>query len=285
MKLLRVGPAGAERPALLDADGTLRDLSELVTDVDAALLADDAALERVRAAAASGSLPALDASGLRVGPPVGRIGKVVCIGLNYHDHAAETGAEPPAEPVVFFKAADTVVGPDDTVLVPRGSVKTDWEVELAVVIGRTARYVDSHEAALACVAGYAVAHDVSEREFQIERGGTWDKGKNCETFNPLGPWLVTADEVPDPQALGLRLWVNGELKQDGTTADQIFPVAEVVRYVSQFMTLYPGDVINTGTPAGVAMGQPEPKPYLRAGDVVELEIDGLGRQRQELKGA
>ncbi|MFJ8957372.1 fumarylacetoacetate hydrolase family protein [Streptomyces sp. NPDC102381] len=285
MKLLRVGPAGAERPALLDAEGTLRDLSELVTDVDGALLADDAAIERVRAAAAAGELPVLDASGLRIGPPVARIGKVVCIGLNYHDHAAETGAEPPAEPVVFFKAADTVVGPDDTVLVPRGSVKTDWEVELAIVIGRTARYVESHEAALACVAGYAVAHDVSEREFQIERGGTWDKGKNCETFNPLGPWLVTADEVPDPQALGLRLWVNGELKQDGTTADQIFPVAEVVRYVSQFMTLYPGDVINTGTPAGVAMGQPEPKPYLRAGDVVELEIDGLGRQRQELKGA
>ncbi|MGD6745250.1 fumarylacetoacetate hydrolase family protein [Streptomyces sp. BH106] len=285
MKLLRVGPAGAERPALLDAEGTLRDLSELVTDVDGALLSDDAAIERVRAAAAAGELPVLDASGLRIGPPVARIGKVVCIGLNYHDHAAETGAEPPAEPVVFFKAADTVVGPDDTVLVPRGSVKTDWEVELAIVIGRTARYVESHEAALACVAGYAVAHDVSEREFQIERGGTWDKGKNCETFNPLGPWLVTADEVPDPQALGLRLWVNGELKQNGSTADQIFPVAEVVRYVSQFMTLYPGDVINTGTPAGVAMGQPEPKPYLRAGDVVELEIDGLGRQRQELKGA
>ncbi|MFE6890315.1 fumarylacetoacetate hydrolase family protein [Streptomyces sp. NPDC057694] len=285
MKLLRVGPAGAERPALLDAEGTLRDLSGLVTDVDGALLADDAALDRVRAAAASGELPALDCAGLRVGPPVARIGKVVCIGLNYHDHAAETGAEPPAEPVVFFKAADTVVGPDDTVLVPRRSTKTDWEVELAVVIGRTARYVESHEAALACVGGYAVAHDVSEREFQIERGGTWDKGKNCETFNPLGPWLVTPDEVQDPQALGLKLWVNGELKQDGSTADQIFPVAEVVRYVSQFMTLYPGDVINTGTPAGVAMGQPEPKPYLRAGDVVELEIEGLGRQRQELKPA
>ncbi|MFJ4715650.1 fumarylacetoacetate hydrolase family protein [Streptomyces sp. NPDC088785] len=285
MKLLRVGPAGAERPALLDAGGTLRDLSGLVPDVDGALLADDAALDRVRAAAAAGELPALDPAGLRVGAPVGRIGKVVCIGLNYHDHAAETGAEAPAEPVVFFKAADTVVGPDDTVLVPRRSTKTDWEVELAVVIGRTARYVESHEAALACVGGYAVAHDVSEREFQIERGGTWDKGKNCETFNPLGPWLVTPDEVPDPQALGLRLWVNGELKQDGSTADQIFSVAEVVRYVSQFMTLYPGDVINTGTPAGVAMGQPEPKPYLRAGDVVELEIEGLGRQRQELKPA
>ncbi|MFE5729411.1 MULTISPECIES: fumarylacetoacetate hydrolase family protein [unclassified Streptomyces] len=285
MKLLRVGPPGAERPALLDQGGTLRDLSALVDDVDGGLLADAAALDRIRAAAGAGVLPPLDATGLRVGPPVGRIGKVVCIGLNYHDHAAETGQATPAEPVVFLKAADTVVGPDDTVLVPRGSVKTDWEVELAVVIGRTARYLETDEEALAHVAGYAVAHDVSEREFQIERGGTWDKGKNCETFNPLGPWLVTADEVPDPQALSLRLWVNGELKQDGRTSDQIFPVAEVVRYVSRFMTLYPGDVINTGTPAGVAMGQPEPKPYLRPGDVVELEVEGLGRQRQELKGA
>lgn len=285
MKLLRVGTAGAERPALLDAEGTLRDLSGTVTDIDGALLADTAALDRIRSAAESGELPVLDAEGLRVGPPVGRIGKVVCIGLNYHDHAAETGAATPAEPVIFFKAADTVVGPEDTVLVPRKSVKTDWEVELAIVVGRTARYLESDEEALAHVAGYAVSHDVSEREFQIERGGTWDKGKNCETFNPLGPWLVTKDEVPDPQALSLKLWVNGELKQDGTTAQQIFPVAEVVRYVSQFMTLYPGDVINTGTPAGVAMGQPEPKPYLRAGDVVELEIAGLGRQRQELKQA
>ncbi|MFF7437133.1 fumarylacetoacetate hydrolase family protein [Streptomyces sp. NPDC008122] len=285
MKLLRVGPPGAERPALLDQDGTLRDLSALVDDIDGGLLADASALDRVRGAAAAGVLPALDATGLRVGPPVGRIGKVVCIGLNYHGHAAETGQATPVEPVVFLKAADTVVGPDDTVLVPRGSVKTDWEVELAIVIGRTARYLETDEEALAHVAGYAVAHDVSEREFQIERGGTWDKGKNCETFNPLGPWLVTADEVPDPQDLGLKLWVNGELKQDGHTSDQIFPVAEVVRYVSRFMTLYPGDVINTGTPAGVAMGQPEPKPYLRPGDVVELEVEGLGRQRQEFKGA
>ncbi|MCG7206938.1 fumarylacetoacetate hydrolase family protein [Streptomyces arenae] len=285
MKLLRVGTTGAERPALLDAEGVLRDLSGVVDDIDGALLADDAALARVRAAADAGELPALDATGLRIGPPLGRIGKVVCIGLNYHDHARETGAEPPAEPVVFFKAADTVVGPNDTVLVPRGSVKTDWEVELAVVIGRTARYLSDDEDPLAYVAGYAVAHDVSEREFQIERGGTWDKGKNCETFNPLGPWLVTADEVGDPQGLSLRLWVNGELKQDGTTAEQIFSVAEVVRYVSQFMVLYPGDVINTGTPAGVALGAPEPKPFLRGGDVVELEIAGLGRQRQEFKDA
>jgi 2-keto-4-pentenoate hydratase/2-oxohepta-3-ene-1,7-dioic acid hydratase in catechol pathway len=317
VKLLRVGSAGAERPALLDADGVLRDLSGLVPDIDGALLADEAALARVRDAEAGGALPRLDGESLRVGAPLGRIGKIVCIGLNYHDHATETGAKIPAEPILFMKAPDTVVGPDDTVLVPRGSEKTDWEVELAVVIGRTARYLESEEAALAAVAGYAIAHDVSElgvvigseasyveeadalshvagyvlvndlseRAFQIERGGQWDKGKNCETFNPLGPWLVTADEVPDPQALGLRLWVNGELKQNGTTAEQIFPVAEVVRYLSQFMTLYPGDVINTGTPAGVAMGQPDPKPYLRAGDVVELEIDGLGRQRQAFKSA
>ncbi|MDX3233260.1 fumarylacetoacetate hydrolase family protein [Streptomyces sp. ME19-01-6] len=285
MKLLRVGPAGAERPAVLDESGTPRDLSGLVKDIDGALLADEAALARIREAAASGELPALDATDSRIGPPLGRIGKIVCIGLNYHDHATETGAAIPEEPILFMKAPDTVVGPEDTVLVPRGSEKTDWEVELAVVIGRTARYLASDEEALASVAGYAVAHDVSERAFQIERGGQWDKGKNCETFNPLGPWLVTADEIPDPQALALRLWVNGELKQDGTTADQIFPVAQVVRYLSQFMTLYPGDVINTGTPAGVAMGRPEPKPYLRAGDVVELEIDGLGRQRQEFKDA
>jgi 2-keto-4-pentenoate hydratase/2-oxohepta-3-ene-1,7-dioic acid hydratase in catechol pathway len=285
MKLLRVGTAGAERPALLDAEGTLRDLSAVVPDIDGPLLADDGALGRIRAAADAGTLPALDSAGLRIGPPLARIGKIVCIGLNYHDHARETGAEPPSEPVIFFKAADTVVGPHDTVLIPRSSVKTDWEVELAVVIGRTARYLGSVEEGLAHVAGYAVAHDVSEREFQIERGGTWDKGKNCETFNPLGPWLVTADEVPDPQNLSLRLWVNGQLKQDGTTAEQIFGVGEVVRYVSQFMTLYPGDVINTGTPAGVALGEPEPKPFLRAGDVVELEIEGLGRQRQEFKDA
>jgi 2-keto-4-pentenoate hydratase/2-oxohepta-3-ene-1,7-dioic acid hydratase in catechol pathway len=284
VKLLRAGAAGAERPALLDRDGVLRDLSALVPDIDGSLLADDAALARIREAEADGTLPALDAS-LRVAPPLGRIGKIVCIGLNYHDHATETGADIPAEPIIFMKAPDTVVGPEDTVLVPRGSEKTDWEVELAVVIGRELRYAASADEALAAVAGYAIAHDVSERAFQIERGGQWDKGKNCETFNPLGPWLVTADEVPEPQALGLRLWVNGELKQNGSTADQIFPVAEVVRYLSQFMTLYPGDVINTGTPAGVALGQPDPKPYLRVGDVVELEIDGLGRQRQVFKGA
>ncbi|MFG2295364.1 fumarylacetoacetate hydrolase family protein [Streptomyces sp. NPDC048603] len=285
MKLLRVGPVGAERPALLDQDGTLRDLSGLVADVNGELLADDSALSRVRDAAASGELPALDAEGQRIGSPVGRIGKIVGIGLNYHCHAAEVGAEAPAEPIVFMKAPDTVVGPDDNVLIPRGSVKTDWEAELGVVIGATARYLSSAEEALSHVAGYTLVNDVTERAFQNERGGTWDKGKNCETFTPIGPWLVTADEVADPQALGVKLWVNGELKQDGTTASQIFPVGEVVRYLSHFMTLHPGDVIVTGTPAGVAAGQPEPKPFLRAGDVVEVEIEGLGRQRQEFKSA
>ncbi|MFE9332456.1 fumarylacetoacetate hydrolase family protein [Streptomyces sp. NPDC006925] len=289
MKLLRVGPAGAERPALLDEDGTLRDLSGVVPDIDPELLADPAALDRVRAAAAAGKLPGAAADtgseGPRIGPPLARIGKIVCIGLNFHDHARETGAPVPEEPIVFMKAPDTVVGPHDPVLIPRGSRKTDWEVELAVVVGRTARYLESDQEALACVAGYTVGNDVSERAFQLERGGQWDKGKNCETFNPLGPWLVTADEVPDPQALAMRLWVNGTLRQDGSTADQIFPVAEVLRHLSHFMTLHPGDIVSTGTPAGVAMGMPEPKPYLRDGDVVELEIAGLGRQRQVMVSA
>ena len=283
MKLLRVGPRDTERPAALDAEGRLVDLSGVVEDITGELLAG-AELARVRAAVDGGGLPVLDAEVMRIGPPI-RPGKVVCIGLNYHDHAAETGATLPTEPVLFLKAADTVVGPFDDVLIPRRSQKTDFEVELAVVIGRTARYVDSDAEALACVAGYAVVNDVSEREFQLERQGQWDKGKNCETFNPLGPWLVTADEVGDPQALGLRLWVNGELRQDGNTANMNFGVAELVRYLSRFMVLYPGDVINTGTPAGVALGQPEPKPYLRAGDVVELEIDGLGRARQVMVAA
>jgi 2-keto-4-pentenoate hydratase/2-oxohepta-3-ene-1,7-dioic acid hydratase in catechol pathway len=280
VKLLRVGPRGAERPAALDGEGRLVDLSSVVEDITGDLLAG-ADLDRVRDAVRGGELPVLDADGLRIGPPI-LPGKVVCIGLNYRDHAAETGATLPTEPVVFLKAGDTVVGPFDDVLIPRGSAKTDWEVELAVVIGHTARYVATDADALACIGGYAVVNDVSEREFQLERLGQWDKGKNCETFNPVGPWLVTADEVADPQALGLRLWVNGELKQDGNTANMAFGVAEIVRYVSQFMVLYPGDVINTGTPAGVALGQAEPKPYLKAGDVVELEIDGLGRARQAM---
>ncbi|GAB7037017.1 fumarylacetoacetate hydrolase family protein [Catenuloplanes niger] len=279
VRLLRVGPVGAERPAVLDGAGVLRDLSGVVPDIDPAFLAGGWPAE------IPDGLPVLDPGGLRIGPPVARIGKIVCIGLNYHDHAAETGAAAPGEPVVFMKAADTVVGPYDDVLVPRGSEKTDWEVELAVVIGRTAAYLESADQAAHHIAGYAVAHDVSERAFQLERGGQWDKGKNCATFNPLGPWLVTADEVPDPQNLGLRLRVNGEVRQAGSTKDMIFGVYEIVRYLSQFMTLHPGDVINTGTPAGVALGQPEPKPYLRPGDVVELEIDGLGRQRQTFRAA
>ena len=281
MKLLRVGPAGDERPAVLAADGTPRDLSGLISDIDGARDIDghflaSGALDRVRAE----ELPPLESSG-RIGPPIARPGKVVCLGLNYRDHAAETGAEPPAEPILFMKAPNTVVGPDDDVLIPRGSVKTDYEVELAIIIGREARYLDGADQAKDVIAGYAIANDVSEREYQLELGGTWDKGKSCETFNPLGPYLVTADEVPDPQQLSLKLWVNGEPRQDGSTKDMIFGVYETVVYISRFMVLEPGDVINTGTPAGVAMGRPG-QPYLRTGDVVELEIEGLGRQRQQM---
>jgi 2-keto-4-pentenoate hydratase/2-oxohepta-3-ene-1,7-dioic acid hydratase in catechol pathway len=283
VKLLRVGPRAAERPAALDGSGQLLDLSEVVDDITGACLSGEV-LARIRAAVEGGGLPVLDPDGLRVGAPL-TPGKIICIGLNYRDHAAETGATLPTEPVMFLKAPDTVVGPDDDVYIPRNSVKTDWEVELAVVIGTTARYLESDEEALACVGGYAVVNDVSEREFQLERQGQWDKGKNSETFNPLGPWLVTADEVPDPQNLGLRLWVNGKQWQNGNTKNMAFGVAEIVRYLSQFVVLHPGDVINTGTPAGVALGQPEPKPYLRAGDVVELEIDGLGRARQQFVAA
>ncbi|MEV4565897.1 fumarylacetoacetate hydrolase family protein [Nonomuraea sp. NPDC049419] len=276
MKLLRVGPVGQERPVVMDDAGNLRDIG--VPEIDGAFLASGG-VARVREALERGDLPVVEAEGLRVGAPIARPGKIVCIGLNFSDHAAESGAAVPEEPVVFMKASNTMVGPYDEVLVPRGSVKTDWEVELAIVIGREARYLGSREEALEVVAGYAISNDVSEREFQLERGGQWDKGKSCETFNPLGPWLVTADEVGDPQNLAMRLWVNGELRQDGDTKNMIFDVAEVVRYLSRFMVLEPGDVINTGTPAGVAMGMPG-QPYLRAGDVMELEIEGLGRQRQ-----
>ncbi|WP_456319072.1 fumarylacetoacetate hydrolase family protein [Herbidospora solisilvae] len=264
---------------MLTDDERLLDLGEFLNGAD--FTPDffaSGGLDRVRAALADDPLPELDQDGLRIGPPVARPGKIVCIGLNYRDHAEESGAAVPTEPVVFMKAPNTVVGPFDEVLVPRASVKTDWEVELAIVIGSTCRYLGSHEEALAAVAGYTVSNDVSEREFQLERGGQWDKGKSCETFQPLGPWLVTADEVADPQALGLRLWVNGDLKQNGDTKNMIFGVAEIVRYLSQFMVLEPGDVINTGTPAGVALSGLHP--YLKEGDVMELEIDGLGRQRQ-----
>jgi 2-keto-4-pentenoate hydratase/2-oxohepta-3-ene-1,7-dioic acid hydratase in catechol pathway len=279
MRLIRLGAAGAERPAVLTADGLVLDASGVVRDYDAAFWESGPAA--LAAAVEAGALPEVPTAD-RFGPPIARPAKVVCIGLNYRDHAEETHAAVPTEPVIFMKAPDCVVGPDDEVLVPRGSVKTDYEVELGVVIGRTARYVESDADALACVGGYMISHDVSEREFQLERTGTWDKGKSCETFNPVGPHLVTADEIADPQDLGLRLWVNGELRQDSSTSNMIFGVAELIRTVSQYMVLRPGDLVNTGTPAGVALGQPDPKPYLRAGDVVELEIDRLGRQRQTL---
>lgn len=280
MTLGRLGDPGSEIPVIRH-DGRVYDLRPLTADIDGAFLAGDG-IARAHAAAVAGDLPELDgAADLRVAPPIAQPAKVVCIGLNYHDHAEETGAAVPAEPVVFMKDPTTIVGAFDNVLIPRASTKTDWEVELGVVIGTEARYVESPEAALAHVAGYVLSHDVSEREFQLERGGQWDKGKSCETFNPLGPDLVRAEDVADPQNLGLRLWVNGELRQNGSTSAQIFPVAHVIWYLSQFMVLRPGDLINTGTPAGVALGIPD-HPYLREGDVVELEIDGLGRARQTM---
>jgi 2-keto-4-pentenoate hydratase/2-oxohepta-3-ene-1,7-dioic acid hydratase in catechol pathway len=254
---------------------TWHDLTPLVDELDGRVFHR---LDEIRAALAAGTLPVVPEPE-RFGQPLTGVGKVVCIGLNYRAHAEETGATPPSEPVLFLKTPDTIVGPHDEVLIPRRSRKTDYEVELAVVIGAEARYLEDEAAAAAVIGGYAVSNDVSEREFQTERGGTWDKGKNCETFNPLGPWLLTADEVADPQALTMRTWVNGDLRQDGTTKNMIFGVHHLVWYLSQFLVLRPGDVINTGTPAGVAMGS-ESTPYLREGDVVELEIDGLGHQRQ-----
>lgn len=278
MFLVRLGQPGAERPAVRAADGTVYDLSSVTGDFDGAFFAGDGP-DRAREAVESGHLPVLDASGLRTGAPVARPGAVICIGQNYAAHAAESGAEPPTSPIIFFKHPNTVVGPYDDVAIPPGSVKTDWEVELAVVIGRQARYLESPEQALAHVAGYAVANDVSERTYQIEQsGGQWSKGKSCETFNPLGPVLATPDEVPDPQALGLRSWVNGEPRQDSNTSDMIFSVAYLIWYLSQYLVLDPGDLINTGTPQGVALSGRFP--YLAAGDRVEMEIDGLGRQRQ-----
>jgi 2-keto-4-pentenoate hydratase/2-oxohepta-3-ene-1,7-dioic acid hydratase in catechol pathway len=276
MKFARHRNGGGEQPIVEGSDGRWRDLTSLTSDLTAEFVAGSGALDFA-------ALPEVDEP-TNFAPPLASVGKIVCVGLNYRDHAKETGAEPPREPILFLKAGDTVVGPYDDVLIPRRSVKTDWEVELAIVIGTTARYLESVDDAAACVAGYAVSHDVSERAFQLERGGQWDKGKNCETFNPLGPWLVTPDEVPDPQNLGLRLWVNGVQRQDGHTSNMIFGVDYLIWYISQFMVLRPGDVINSGTPAGVAMGMAD-TPYLRDGDVVELEIDGLGRQRQSFKPA
>jgi 2-keto-4-pentenoate hydratase/2-oxohepta-3-ene-1,7-dioic acid hydratase in catechol pathway len=274
MRLARHGAPGEERPIAAGDDEVWRDLAAVTPDINGAFLRDG--LDAARRALPD--LPPVSELG-RFGPPVAGVGKVVCIGLNYRDHAAETGADLPTEPIVFLKTPDTVVGPHDQVLIPRGSTKTDWEVELAVVIGAEARYLDSPADAASRIAGYAISNDVSEREFQLERGGQWDKGKNCETFNPFGPWVSTADDVADPQNLTLRLSVNGERRQDGNTKDMIFPVDHLVWYLSQFMVLRAGDVINTGTPHGVAMGLAD-KPYLRPGDVVELEIDGLGQQRQ-----
>ncbi|MBH0130715.1 fumarylacetoacetate hydrolase family protein [Salinibacterium sp. NK8237] len=279
MRFARLGPIGSEIPVVLH-DGGAFDLRPIASDIDGSFFASGG-IDAARAAVAAGTLPAVETEGVRVGAAIAQPGKIVCVGLNYSDHAEETGATLPDEPVIFMKDPSTMVGAFDNVLIPRMSVKTDWEVELGVVIGATARYLDSPDDAAAVIAGYAVSHDVSERAFQLERGGTWDKGKSCETFNPFGPELVTADEVSDPQALGLRLWVNGVERQNGTTANMAFGVHYVVWYLSQFMVLRPGDVINTGTPAGVAMGI-EGQPYLRAGDVVELEIDGLGRARQEM---
>lgn len=276
MKLMRHGPKGQEKPGILDETGRMRDLSGVVPDIAGEVLTPEG-LSRI-AALDVASLP-LVPEGTRYGPCVGHVGKFICVGLNYADHAAESGMEVPAEPVLFFKATSAICGPDDDVIIPRGSVKTDWEVELGVVIGREARYV-SREAALEHVAGYCVINDLSEREFQLERGGQWVKGKSCDTFGPIGPWLVTRDEVPDPQALDIWLEVDGVRLQDGNTRTMIFGIAEIVSYISQFMSLQPGDVISTGTPPGVGLGmKPEPV-YLRAGQTMHLGIEGLGQQTQ-----
>jgi 2-keto-4-pentenoate hydratase/2-oxohepta-3-ene-1,7-dioic acid hydratase in catechol pathway len=277
---MRVGAPGAEIPVVLAPDSRHHDMRPVTADIDGAFWSTEGP-ERVRAALRAGRLPVISTDGLRVGAPVARPGVVLCVGMNYAAHAAETGAAPPEHPVVFYKAPNTVAGPDDEVLNPRGAAKMDWEVELAVVVGKRARYLESPDQALEHVAGYAVSNDVSERALQLETsGGQWSKGKSCETFNPLGPWLVTADEAGDPQDLGLRSWVNGEPRQDSSTKDMIFPVAELIYRLSQVTVLDPGDVVNTGTPEGVALSGRFP--YLAPGDVIELEIDGLGRQRQRV---
>ncbi|MCW5721007.1 MAG: fumarylacetoacetate hydrolase family protein [Devosia sp.] len=275
MKLLRHGPKGAERPALRDAGGVIRDLSGIVPDIAGSVLSPEG-LARL-AAIDPASLPALEPG--RLGAPVGQVGKFICVGLNYADHARETGKEPPVEPVLFMKATTAINGPDDPVEIPRDAQKTDWEVELGVVIGTRAKYVREEEA-LAHVAGYCLVNDVSERSFQSERGGQWTKGKSHDTFGPTGPWLVTRDEIPDPQNLGLWLEVDGVRRQTGNTGTMIFGVAFLVSYISRFMTLEPGDIIATGTPPGVGLGiKPEPV-FLRPGQTITLGIDGLGSQRQ-----
>ncbi|AIM20198.1 FAA hydrolase family protein [Serratia marcescens] len=277
MKLLRYGEPGQERPGMLDAQGRLRDLSQHIADVGGAALSP-ASLAKLRALD-SAALPLVEGQP-RLGACVGGIGKFICIGLNYADHAAETGAAIPEEPVVFNKWTSAVVGPYDRVEIPRGSQKTDWEVELGVVIGLGGRYISEADA-MRHVAGYCVINDVSEREYQIERGGTWDKGKGCDTFGPIGPWLVTADEIADPHSLNLWLEVDGKRYQDGNTSTMIFRIPQIVSYLSRFMSLQPGDVISTGTPPGVGMGQKPQPVYLRAGQTMRLGIEGLGEQRQQ----
>ncbi len=276
MKLVRFGPRGSEKPGLVDADGRIRDLSDLVVDVAGSTLAPETL---ARLAEVDPTVLPIVADDVRLGPCVGRVGKFVAIGLNYADHAAEAGMAIPEEPIVFMKATSCLNGPNDDIVVPRGSTKLDWEVELGVVIGTEAAYV-SEEEALAHVAGYCTVNDVSERAFQLARGGTWDKGKGCDTFGPVGPWLVTRDEVPNPQALKLWLEVDGVMRQNGSTRTMIFSVAKLVSYVSQFMSLQPGDIITTGTPPGVGQGiKPEPV-YLQVGQTLRLGVEGLGEQIQ-----
>lgn len=277
MKLLRYGPKGQERPAMLDADGRIRDLSGHIADITGDVLA----AERLRQLAQldPASLPLVEGNP-RLGPPVKGIGKILAIGLNYRSHAEETGSTPRSEPLLFSKAITALSGPNDPIMIPKGSTQTDWEAELAVIIGSVTRYVGEAEA-LDHVAGYTIINDVSERTFQRERGGQFIKGKSADTFAPLGPWLVTRDEIPDPQKLAIRLDLNGRTRQDATTADMIFPVAYLISHVSQFMTLMPGDVLATGTPAGVGLGCKPPE-FLKPGDVLELSIEGLGHQRQDV---
>jgi ureidoglycolate lyase len=275
MKLLRYGPAGQEQPGVLDEAGRIRSLRGVVDDVAGSVLSRSS-IERLRGLDLA-TLPLVEGP-VRIGPCVGRVGKILAIGLNYADHAAETGVKLPAEPVLFLKATSAIAGPNDEVEIPRGSTKTDWEVELGVVIGDRAKYVDEQHA-LDFVAGYCCANDVSEREYQIERCGTWTKGKSCDTFAPIGPWLVTKDEVPDPQNLRLWLEVDGQRRQDGSTSNMAFGVARLVSYLSQFMSLHPGDVIFTGTPSGVGLGM-KPSAYLRPGQTIRLGVEGLGEQEQ-----
>jgi len=277
MKLCRYGERGAEKPGLIDGDGALRDLSGVIDDIGASALGRDS-LRRLMAIDPS-TLPCVDGTP-RFGVPVAHVGKMLCVGMNYADHAAETNAPVPEQPVLFMKATTAIGGANDAVVIPRGSVKTDWEVELGVIIGEVTRHVDVNQA-LDHVAGYAVINDLSEREFQLEHGGQWVKGKSCDTFGPIGPWLVTKDEIPDPQKLSLWLEVNGHRYQNGNTRTMVFGVAQLVSYISRYMTLMPGDVISTGTPAGVGLGL-HPPTYLKPGDVIELGIEGLGRQRQDV---